>query len=893
MKKGTLLYLLLLQSFLLFGQVDIVSDTVINTNYPVKLNQCIVTKDGRIACVGEQIQGNTVLGYFLLYNPKSADKEQGIIEKTFGGAGRHSFMSIAEADNGTFYIVGYFDSRLPATGVEGWIVQLDEDGISLLHDQKIGHAGDDRFEKITWLDNGTGIVVGYSASLPEGNVWLHTLESRNKIVNRLPFGGNIVGDIVNLMPIPDKSDMAWICGNTRRKSGVWMQQINYLGTQSAFQEFKNRGKLSQADALVSNRLLLAGDIKNNEENTDVWWLEASGLSKPTNIPKIDSNDTEIPTAVCALSPNKFWMAMRVEPLTKKGRIKNIHNRIQFFRSGKIEISDDNFMSSDYRVGFLKYLPEDKAILAIGTATEGTRINFTKFKNNIPLTAAKGLTKVEISNPRLHGTKQENTLMPGEIVSIKFEVKNTGDADMRADGHIIIKEEHLVQGVTISTKELYLLALLRGMTKTLSIPVRSAKDLEGGMSKIKIIIEEGGKEIASKTFDFKSSSIMGTATAGKEIHFQNPAPTARETRVSESTYKIQAEVLTDNKIKKTSPTIYKGTYKVPDGKGKPVVTEPVLSSGRYRFNFDQDIELDSGRNVIYIEFEGVKSDSVIIFFEPSKPDLHILAIGVPDKDLKYTCKDARDFADSLVKQAGLGFFANVYIDTLVTAEKTTKQQIGNAFGKLRNRYIKENADRRIKPNDYLFIFISSHGVIREEDGKFALVPSDYDADLANNTTIDYKALIDENITRIECKRFIFIDACHSGAGKGKSPSNSELSRQIKIANSSTKGLITFTSCSSDESSYEHTKNGVFTAALLEAFSGKPVKIKNNVELRIDMPQEPSNRLSSGNSWVSVKELTDFLKMRVPSLLSDIDPKQHQTPECLGVNIDENITLFIVK
>ena len=48
MKKGTLTNLFLLHAFLLLSQVEIKSDTVIQTNAPVKLNQCLVTKDGRI-----------------------------------------------------------------------------------------------------------------------------------------------------------------------------------------------------------------------------------------------------------------------------------------------------------------------------------------------------------------------------------------------------------------------------------------------------------------------------------------------------------------------------------------------------------------------------------------------------------------------------------------------------------------------------------------------------------------------------------------------------------------------------------------------------------------------------------------------------------------------------
>jgi hypothetical protein len=439
-----------------------------------------------------------------------------------------------------------------------------------------------------------------------------------------------------------------------------------------------------------------------------------------------------------------------------------------------------------------------------------------------------------------------------------------------------------------------------MEKMVSIAVKTGEILDAGMSKITIIVEEQGRRLLTIPFAIRSTSTS-RATVGKEIHLQNQMSATREVRTQENTFKIKADVYSDNRVKTATPTVYKTNVKLDDPKSKPVESDYVESSGRFKFSFETDVLLDTGRNVFYLKYEDTQSDSIIVYFEPEKPDLHVLSIGVPYKDIKFTSKDARDFAEAIKTQEANGFFNKVYIDTLLSKPMTETRPIQRAFESLKTRFKNEFKEKHIKPKDYLVIFISSHGMIRE-DGRFALLPSDFEDESVMTSTIDYKEMLDKFIAPIDCKRFVFIDACHSGAGK--KPSNADMSERLRIANQTTKGLVTFASCSDKELSFEYKdgQNGVFTAALLEVFKGKAIKLRSGEELSADMTKNGTIKTTEGTTSaivkghddvVTINELKTYLTLRVPDLLQYENAMLRQTPQCSLNEMSENMTLFIIK
>ena len=868
---------------ILFAQADIVSDTTFTTAYPVKLNSCRVLKDGRIACVGERTQGKDVKGFFLLVDPQNNHIE----ERIFGAFGRQGFTSLAQSDDDCLYLVGYKEVNSTAFGTQAWLMRLDENGKKMLSEQDFGGVGTDRFDKIVWLNNGTGIIAGRTAAQSEGNIWLHTINGIT-ITPRPALGNGTIDNLVELLPTPDKDDIFWLCGN-RKNGDYWFTQVSEQGVPVfADKKPKHKGSVSpllHAAALLDNKLLLTGQIETKNGDNDVWWTTTSGINTEPNIQTIQGRESETPTAVCAIAPNKFWLS--VATTTKsKGRGINTHS-LRLFQSQKEEKTSVNSLPTNVNVQFLEK-KNDGNYLVVGTANDGKSIRFTTFRYTESVVAAKSAPKLEFSDLRMedkYSANPDGVLSPNERGVIKLKLKNTGDADMREGGQISVQEAQILRGVSIVTKTQYLPILTRGMEYSVSIAVKTSDILDAGNSKINIIVEEQGRQLLTIPFSIRSTSTS-RATAGKEIHFQNPASGTREVRTQENTFKIKADVYSDNRVKTSTPTIYKTNVKLDDGKAKPIESKYVESSGRFTFSFETDLQLDTGRNVFYLKYEDTNSDSIVIYFEPEKPDLHILSIGVPYKDIKFTSKDARDFAQTVLGQKGNGFFNEVFVDTLLSERATETKQIERAFERLKNRFVKDNSDRRIKSKDYLIIFISSHGMIRE-DGRFALLPSDFEEESVVSSTIDYKDMLEKFIAPIDCKRFVFIDACHSGAGKR--PTNSELSERLRLANLTTKGLVTFTSCSDKELSFEYKKgeNGVFTAALLEVFKGKSVKMMDGSSLSADRDDGKKDDV------ITIKELTTFLTKRVPDLLHTENTILRQTPQCLLNNMPENMTLFIIK
>jgi uncharacterized caspase-like protein len=261
-------------------------------------------------------------------------------------------------------------------------------------------------------------------------------------------------------------------------------------------------------------------------------------------------------------------------------------------------------------------------------------------------------------------------------------------------------------------------------------------------------------------------------------------------------------------------------------------------------------------------------------------------------LKYTTKDARDFAAMLNTQRNNGFFNLVKIDTLLTKEQTTTNEINGHFEELFNRYL----DGNIKNKDYLIVFMSGHGIKRDNNGKFGLKSSDYNPDRKGTTSVDYNGLLEDYLNKISCKKIFFIDACHSGAGVdvAKEGNDDNTARLLTEANATAAGAATFSSCKPTQTSRENSawQNGAFTEALLEAFNGKSVAIINE-----NMPLSPDSGISNGSAdkyagdgFLSLMELKNFLNRRVPDLVRRQFPDFEQNPVIEIGDLKPELSLF---
>ncbi len=201
--------------------------------------------------------------------------------------------------------------------------------------------------------------------------------------------------------------------------------------------------------------------------------------------------------------------------------------------------------------------------------------------------------------------------------------------------------------------------------------------------------------------------------------------------------------------------------------------------------------------------------------PNRPirDKWALVIGISDfsnsaLDLKYSAKDASDFAEYLKHDAG---FAPDHVRVLLNKDATQRRILSD----LGNKWLPHVAN----PDDLVVIFISTHGSGSELDigGQNYLIAYDTDVNDLYTTGIPMQRLAHDIKDRVHCDRVvIFLDACHSGAtesgGKGLVRTGVDVGEF-----SAGSGQLVIASSKEDQISWESKKlpNGVFTAALLDA------------------------------------------------------------------------------
>jgi hypothetical protein len=372
-----------------------------------------------------------------------------------------------------------------------------------------------------------------------------------------------------------------------------------------------------------------------------------------------------------------------------------------------------------------------------------------------------------------------------------------------------------------------------------------------------------------------------------IVFNNPKASQKRTDWSNPTFKLEAMFGTTGNNLKLGDAVVKINGVIPERskmdeeKLIPPATNAQGNSMNF-YDYENVISLVEGENKVLIELmtpNGViQSNEMIINYKPRQPNLHVLSIGIPHRDLKFTTIDAENFANAFQNQSGLNkVFNKVYLDKKNTKENTRNLDIRAAMEDLKRRYNTDLIGGKINREDVLILFISSHGKT-DDNNDFKILASDYETygDVSN---IDYKRDVLDILNQIDCKKFVFIDACHSGSAQG-----ARLLNQARFAleeiNAAYPGLNVLTSSQVDELSYEDDSwgNGAFTKAILEAFSGT---IINN-----SMNPDPD-----GDKIIRFGELYQFLQKRVPAMVME-KKKSKQMPAKMSKGLGDNIPLFIL-
>jgi len=451
-------------------------------------------------------------------------------------------------------------------------------------------------------------------------------------------------------------------------------------------------------------------------------------------------------------------------------------------------------------------------------------------------------------------------------SITLEVENKGDQVARG-GKVLINAPEGIQ--ILGSRELPIGEILPRALKRLNIRIQKKAQFEGTNTVVEcVIIDALGKRTRK---NIKVSFDVYVAADGfEDILFTSPNEAKiniKRVTSDRANFRIEATISTAQGNLSPQDARVRINGRTPDNSkmDEAQLQPPTQRSGKFRYAYENVLPLEEGENRITIEFKTdngiLVSRELIVNFTPRKPNLHVLSIGIPHKDLKYTTNDARDFAAMFQNQAGPDkTYEKSFVHSMYRAEQTRKTPIYAAFADLQRRYRNENREDQIKEDDVLIVFISSHG--KEDNGSFKILASDYDL-YPTAAMIDYQKEILDILEGIECKKFVFIDACHSGAAEGGRESSIQVRRALEKINNAYPGLNVITSSQQDQLSYEDDQwqNGAFTEATIEAF--------NNILCTDDNGSYLAD--TDTNKYITFDELYDFLKKRVRGLVKAVKGK----------------------
>jgi WD40 repeat protein len=197
----------------------------------------------------------------------------------------------------------------------------------------------------------------------------------------------------------------------------------------------------------------------------------------------------------------------------------------------------------------------------------------------------------------------------------------------------------------------------------------------------------------------------------------------------------------------------------------------------------------------------------------KPRLYVLAVGVSkyeDKTLtlQFAAKDAKDFAESLLKQKG-GLYRDVVVK-IVTDGKATRDEIIDGFDWIS----KETTSR-----DIAIIFLAGHG-INDSGGVYYYLPGNTDLEKLKRTGLPFTEM-KNTVASLVGKTILFIDTCHAGNVMGARAVAPDITGIVNELTSAENGAVVFASSTGRQYSFEDPNwgNGAFTKAVVEGINGK--------------------------------------------------------------------------
>lgn len=895
---------------------------------PGSFHDVTQTFDGRFAAAGTAGKAALVIWF--------NDRGQKVQEQTFGGAsGASEFRKLATANNGDLIAAGYREGR---KGGDIWLVRLQ--GRKVVWETQ---AGNEEFETIAGLyaDRDGGFVfcgnTGKKAPGGSGDVYIAKTDADGKLLWKKFYGDKGWEEALGVTPVPDGGYA--IAGLTKSKGAgdndFWLIKTSKDGARQWDKTFGGKNAdMAYAVALASdNGFLLAGSsfshrsgartpmgllVKANRAG-ELLWEHYEGSDKTDELHHLirlfDGS-----YAAAGTSGGKAWLLRMSDPQAhdplagmRDVPALNVSEAVLQTPDMSIKPGGASWLAIQIENTSQIDLPDLRVNVSALTAQSGLRVWTTnhvggvakgdritavipveceagapELEHNLRIELTAGSKSVKSMDKTISVRKEkpatlsisDHQFVPSSAsdeIELKIQLANSGDVP---SGPVEVWF-NCPAGIRPLGQVSQLLGAVAGHSKR-EVRFNFIKTPQFNDPQIRIvtIAVENGAEKVRKTLEWSAGTGRGIVAGGPIMIWTDPAPHetgSTRIRKTDDQFEFKMTVVTQQPVKTTNIKVKVNGVLMEGSKfNEEDLSPPSRENTYYTYTYRNKIPLVQGSNKVQVWVDGQLSDMLEVMFEPQRANLHLLCIGPTHEDLKYTAKDAADIAAAFQNQGGEGKLYNQVVTHLLAApDKTDLTGIKQAFYDMAYLW----SDKQIGPNDVLLVFISSHGKITEN--RFKVLQSGYNPRY-ERLAIDFKNDILDIIQPINCKKLIFIDACHSGGAKD---GYGALSKAIADLARTQPGVSTLSSSSSTEKSYEDARwgNGAFTKAILEAFADQECTDSDGT-FRADTDKDGIIRLG---------ELYQFLRRRVPGLVKSTlpDAPTSQTPFMPENQLDAEMPIYL--
>jgi Caspase domain len=722
---------------------------------------------------------------------------------------------IATVDGG-FAIAGVTQSRGSSYVDDMLLMKIDKNGV-FQWQKEYGGGKKDAANAITLCPNGDFILAGYTYSqdrtAARSNLYLCRTAASGEVKWKKNFGGKFSDEANDVLLTPDGAYLiaGFTCPSIADGSDMWVLKTKKDTTFSIAQP---------ANFTIIPKKFI---IKNGDDTlraTERGWYSFSIQN---------STPYEIRNAIATVRC--------LQPVTGLAYMEKLH--LGHIAASNTQIFGIPIFSN-------KELINSQAAFEVVISAENAPTQTFNF--NI-LTKQLAEPKIIVQNYRFENTKGEPTLRRGdnETIKLKVTIKNTG---IIAAHDIVVKFGRPKKIYATSPKDTLqrVAALVAGASKEVTFTIGAEKGYWLDSIPISVGIahkELSGQNISICTTQFAKAVMIQPVAPTPVIKIEEPLnltwlkPTQQQITdillTEQPNFEIEVAVSSNRLLSTDSFEVIVLPQKL-GAKFDKVNLKTVYSSVSMKsITVKYNVELQAGDNEIKVRFnDGAKKAELPILkvrYAPIKPSLHILAVGVHQVDLRFSKKDATDFANTFKTQTG-DLFKEVDIKLLNDSLHTYHNDIINALTEIQHKYLTQD----IREDDIVMIFLSTHGNKLDEQGTYYLQCRRYDPVYPTTTAINFKGELIKMLKMLKCKKIIFLDACFSGAIPEDIISDD---------------FVVITSSNDKEKSWEDDtwQNGAFTRAIIDAI--KQLK-----------------------GTITVDKLFKYLNNNVPKMVENIIPKKER-------------------